>query len=197
MKRKASYHHGSLKDEAVRVALKIIQKKGIEDLTLREIAKELGTSATALYRHYADKNAILASVGEEGFRSLIETLRGKLRPNKYCENLNVFAQAYLDYGIQHPSQFTVMFSKELSDKSAYPILKSLAHELVLVLKENLVGLKKGKASVEVEAFSFWAQVHGLTQLILQKQIPQDVKLEVFVKRQLAYLGDSMLGRIGS
>src|SRR5262245_26784465 len=68
------YHHGALREALVQAALRTIQKHGVEAVTLRAVGEHLGVSRTALYRHFADKSALLAAVGREGFRLLRESL---------------------------------------------------------------------------------------------------------------------------
>src|SRR5688500_20294354 len=67
-KRAGQYHHGDLRRALVDEAVRTIQLDGIEQLTLRAAGEKLGVSRTALYRHFSDKQALLAAVGREGFR---------------------------------------------------------------------------------------------------------------------------------
>ena len=69
-KRPDRYHHGDLQRALVQEALRTIQAQGVEGLTLRAVGKALGVSRTALYRHFADKSALLSAVAREGFRTL-------------------------------------------------------------------------------------------------------------------------------
>src|SRR5215468_2671037 len=68
------YHHGNLRRALLDEALATIAADGPEALTLREIGARLGVSRTALYRHFADKEALLEAVATEGFRTLREEL---------------------------------------------------------------------------------------------------------------------------
>ena len=68
------YHHGNLRRGLLDQALATIRAEGVEGLTLREIGARLGVSRTALYRHFADKRALLSSVATEGFRTLRQQL---------------------------------------------------------------------------------------------------------------------------
>src|SRR5687768_1314674 len=73
-KRPDHYHHGDLRHALLQAALRTIQQHGVEALTLRAVGQDLGVSRTALYRHFADKSALLAVVAQEGFRMLREAL---------------------------------------------------------------------------------------------------------------------------
>ena len=68
------YHHGNLRRALLDEALATIRAEGVDGLTLREIGARLGVSRTALYRHFADKRALLAAVATEGFRTLRQQL---------------------------------------------------------------------------------------------------------------------------
>src|ERR687892_1743782 len=68
------YHHGNLRRGLLDEALATIRAEGVDGLTLREIGARLGVSRTALYRHFADKRALLTAVATEGFRALREQL---------------------------------------------------------------------------------------------------------------------------
>ena len=73
-KRAGQYHHGDLRRALIEQALRTIDAAGAEGLTLRGVGAALGVSRTALYRHFADKEALLAAVAREGFRLLREGL---------------------------------------------------------------------------------------------------------------------------
>src|SRR6476619_5979796 len=73
-KPRGRYHHGNLRRALLDEALATIRAEGVEGLTLREIGARLGVSRTALYRHFADKRALLAAVATEGFRTLRQEL---------------------------------------------------------------------------------------------------------------------------
>src|ERR1700684_1824534 len=74
-KAKSSYHHGNLEQAMVQAAVQTIRKGGVEALTLRGVGASLGVSRSALYRHFADKEALLARVSLEGFKGLIAALQ--------------------------------------------------------------------------------------------------------------------------
>ena len=69
-----AYHHGNLRRALLDEALRTIQTQGVEHLTLRTVSERLGVSRSALYRHFADKQALLATVGKEGFRMLRQAI---------------------------------------------------------------------------------------------------------------------------
>src|SRR6187455_2928547 len=104
------YHHGNLRRALLHEALTTIRKDGVEALTLREIGARLGVSRTALYRHFADKRALLAAVATEGFRTLRQQLIAAWedggRGRAAFEAMGV---AYIRFAVANPSHYRVMF----------------------------------------------------------------------------------------
>src|ERR1044072_6986199 len=104
------YHHGNLRRGLLDEALATIRTDGVEGLTLREIGARLGVSRTALYRHFADKRALLTAVATEGFRMLREQLvtawQEGGRGRAAFESMGV---AYIRFAGDNPAHYRVMF----------------------------------------------------------------------------------------
>src|SRR5215213_1874285 len=111
-KRAGHYHHGDLRHAVLQEALRTIHVAGIEQLTLRAVGETLGVSRTALYRHFSDKQALLAAVGREGFRmlrvSLTESWDEHGRGQKGFEAMGL---AYVRFAVAHRSHYRVMFGR--------------------------------------------------------------------------------------
>src|SRR5947208_1819922 len=106
------YHHGDLRRALIDEAVRTIQAHGVENLTLRTAGERLGVSRTALYRHFSDKQALLAAVGREGFRMLREsTLDAWDKNGQGRAGFEAMGTAYIDFAIAHPSHYRVMFGQ--------------------------------------------------------------------------------------
>ena len=106
------YHHGDLRRALLDEALRTIETQSVEHLTLRTVGAKLGVSRSALYRHFADKQSLLATVGKEGFRKLRQTLADAWEANgRGRVGFEAMAKAYV--------QFAVAISKMLHKNSAY------------------------------------------------------------------------------
>ena len=110
-KRPNRYHHGDLSRSLLQEALRTIEKGGVAALTLRAVGEKLGVSRTALYRHFADKSALLAAVATEGFRTLRH--RNAATPGTQQgggrEGFEAMGEAYVRFAVAHPSHYRVMF----------------------------------------------------------------------------------------
>src|SRR3954464_14355091 len=77
--RSKSYHHGDLRNALIQAGLELLAEGGAQELDLRKVARRAGVSHAAPYRHFADKQALIASITEEGFRWLAERIQTTLR----------------------------------------------------------------------------------------------------------------------
>jgi len=104
------YHHGDLRHALLDEALRTIQTRGVEHLTLRTVGERLGVSRSALYRHFADKQALLATVGKEGFRKLGQVVAHAWERNGRGRiGFAAMVRAYVQFAVAHPSHYRVMF----------------------------------------------------------------------------------------
>src|SRR3984957_952165 len=98
------YHHEDLRRALLDEALRTIQKQGVEHLTLRTVGARLGVSRSALYRHFADKQSLLATVGKEGFRNLRQALADAWEGNGHGRiGFEAVRRGYVQFGLPPPS----------------------------------------------------------------------------------------------
>jgi AcrR family transcriptional regulator len=135
-----TYHHGELRPALLRAAAKILEKEGRDAISLRDLARRAGVSHNAPYRHFADRQALLAALAEEGFVLLAAELEG--RP--WREQ----AMAYLRFGLANPERFGLMFSRPVpvglrrlveSDPVAEAIWAMVHGLTVLILAGHFAG----------------------------------------------------------
>src|ERR1700733_7369058 len=108
--RRPPYHHGNLREALLHGAVRIIAEAGPTAFTLREVARRAGVSHNAPYRHFRDKDALLAAVAAQGFRELTRSMRkaGEQQSNA-LEKLKQSGMAYVAFAVRRPEHFTVMF----------------------------------------------------------------------------------------
>ena len=175
-RRRKPYHHGNLRRALLDAALRLVETEGAEALTLRAAARLAGVSQAAPYRHFADKQALLAAVAEEGFRALTEAMRrsAAAHADLPLARLRALGLAYVEFATGHPAHFRVMFGREVADRSAYPSLQAAATETFGLLVEAVAesqraGLVRPGDPQEL-ALSAWSIVHGLSALLVDDQL---------------------------
>ena len=111
MATKKAYHHGNLRAALVAAALKEIAKTGPEAFSLRNVARRAGVSAPAVYRHFADKDALLAAVAEECWDQIGAALLAAVEAAPADDTLERFRAtgiAYVTFAVEHPEHFRAM-----------------------------------------------------------------------------------------
>jgi AcrR family transcriptional regulator len=163
------------------VALHIVETQGTEALTLRAVARQAGVSQAAPYRHFANKEAILAAVAEEGFRSLMIAMRQSLQAcgDIPLARLRAVGIGYVTFATSHPSHFRVMFGREMADRSAFPILRQVANDTLAMVVDAIAacqraGLVRSEEPAADLALTAWSSVHGLSALLVDGVIERPV-----------------------
>ena len=181
LKRPKRYHHGDLPRTLLDVALHIVETQGTEALTLRAVARQAGVSQAAPYRHFANKEAILAAVAEEGFRSLMIAMRQSLQAcgDIPLARLRAVGIGYVTFATSHPSHFRVMFGRDMADRSAFPILRQVANDTLAMVVDAIAdcqraGLVRSEEPAADLALTAWSSVHGLSALLVDGVIERPV-----------------------
>src|SRR6201997_2389913 len=105
-----TYHHGDLREALVQAALREAELGGPEAISIKALAKELGVSQPAPYRHFADRDALLQAVTAEAFRQFNAILRESIAKPSKRSRLSRFAQAALDFGLKRNGIYRLMFA---------------------------------------------------------------------------------------
>src|SRR5882757_3441465 len=105
-----TYHHGDLRDALVHAALREAEQGGPEAISLKALAKQLGVSQPAPYRHFADREALLSAVTAEAFRQFSDVLRESIGKPSKRSKLSRFAQATLEFGLRRNGIYRLMFA---------------------------------------------------------------------------------------
>lgn len=181
-KPRSSYHHGDLPRAMLAEAIRVIQRQGIDALTLRGVGHRLGVSRTALYRHFASKDALLQAVASEGFRMLQHELQAAWQGGGQSrEGFDAMGRAYVRFAVRHPSHYRVMFGSALRAGEALPKPQSGGDgdafgTLVRALTaQQQAGLVRSDDPQQL-ALYVWAVVHGVAMLALDGilRTPEDV-----------------------
>lgn len=171
-----AYHHGDLRNAAIAEVVKHIRRTGDTSFTLRELAKRLHVSSTALYRHFESKQALLAAIAAEGFREMGELAarRDDLLEHDPRAVLAARGFAYVRFAVEHAAHFRVMFSPEANDTKRFPELRKVRDIAYDGMRRALAKLQEQGLLVETPlddlAMSTWALVHGVASLLVNAQL---------------------------
>lgn len=186
------YHHGDLRHALLQEAVRTIATAGVDALTLREVGRRLGVSRTALYRHFSDKSALLATVAREGFQTFAADLRRAWSQAPGTRRgLELMGKAYVGFAVAHPSHYRVMFSSDFpqlcrKDPDLQVDAEASFETLVQALADlQAAGLVRHDDLVTQAQF-VWAIVHGIARLAIDGQLgpPDSGRLEPLVELAL-------------
>jgi AcrR family transcriptional regulator len=174
-KPRTRYHHGDLRRALLNEAVRTIREDGVDALTLRTAGARLGVSRTAMYRHFADKSALLAAVATEGFRLLREKLTDAwIRGGRGVKGFAAMGVAYVDFAVDNPSHYRVMFGGLVRGECRDPELLAEARGAFEALVDALVSLQQQqrvRADDPLRVAQFvWATVHGVAMLAIDGQL---------------------------
>ena len=172
-----TYHHGDLRQALITAALSLMAETEVGDLSLRAGARRAGVSHTAPYRHFADKEALLAAVAEEGFRTFGQRLEAAaMTTDDPLKRLAAIGQAYVRYALAHPVHYRVMFGSYDITDSDYPTLIEAAQLSYQVLLNAIVSGQSAGAirpgEPQLLATTAWSLTHGLAMLLLENCLTQ-------------------------
>lgn len=117
MKKTSNYHHGNLKEELLNLALNIIQTQGIDAVTLQVLGNKLGTSRTAIYRHFSSKQDLLQNVIFFGFEKFEEKLSPifQMKEKTVVERLYLVGIEYINFAIANPNLYRILFGEKFQE----------------------------------------------------------------------------------
>ena len=159
------YHHGNLKENLIQQAVMACEESGWENISLRNLAKQLNVSQTAPYRHFETKEDLLAEVAAKGFEKMNADM------NK-TSNFLASGLAYCDFALKYQNTYDLMTGNSLGSFTQYPALLDQAQSAFITLENNLeahlVNLGHSdlpKDIIEEKALSVWAFMHGIVGIL--------------------------------
>ncbi|MBX2860254.1 MAG: TetR/AcrR family transcriptional regulator [Vampirovibrio sp.] len=171
----ASYHHGDLRNALIYWGKLVLKKKGLQGLTLREVARAAGVSHNAPYRHFKDKTALLSAIVMDGFDQLSDATQSAIDSGGTPQDqLTRACAAYVNIAIRSPETTQLMLGRLAAEKECPPALTQAGFRLFSLLTEMIeegqqAGVYRSGESREM-ALSVWAMVQGLAILISSEQI---------------------------
>lgn len=178
------YHHGDLREEILCAATTLLEESNIAALSLRAVAKKVGVSHTAPYRHFKDKESLLAGIAGVGFDMLGAQLALAVasHPGDPAAQLQEAGQQYMKSALKHPQCTQLMFGAILPCNDTYPALRASGDAafdgLKMIIEEGQdAGVFKA-GDIELLALSVWSGIHGLSLLVIGGNLPEILSLEI-------------------
>lgn len=166
------YHHGNLREALIQAALELIAERGIGGFAVAELARAVGVSAAAPYRHFRDRDAVLAEVARRGFEALAAEMgaAAEARRADPVGALEACAQAHLSFAGQDRPVYSAMFDPHFP-VAAHPELTRALDAAFAVLRVAAQAASDRSAAARrppplMVALHIWAMTHGIATLFL-------------------------------
>jgi AcrR family transcriptional regulator len=173
------YHHGNLRQAVIDTALALAEETGDERVSLREVARRIGVSSGAPFRHFADHTALMTAIAEEAtVRLRLMVDRDQHRsPPAAIERLRTMGHSFLAWALQHPTSFRLVSARRLYDFDASPALAAHFHAVrertvALVQQAQSEGdLQRGVPAPRL-ALMLRSAVYGMARMHVDGQLAQ-------------------------
>lgn len=175
-KEAGDYHHGHLRRALLDAAVQLIEEGG-DAFTMREAARRVGVDHRAAYKHFEDRDAVLAAVATESYLTLIETVEGELAhlPTKEPrDRLLAIARTYLLFATKAPGRYRLMTGPRLNEGGRFPELEvAIERAFKLIQRELERGMAQGvltQGDVVEGTLALLASMHGMASLVIMRRI---------------------------
>jgi len=195
MKQPKPYHHGNLRAVLLKAALRLISEIGPTAFTLREVARRAGVSHNAPYRHFRDREELMAAVSTEGYGELTRTMQEAVeQESNSLAQLQQAGLAYVKFALRRPEHFTVMFDAPASKPSEklcfnpskmkikYPEAAEAAEQSFRMLVALVEACQRQgvlpAGDAKQLALLAWSMVHGIAKLAITRRFPFSSQKEI-------------------
>ena len=164
------YHHGDLTRALLDAGIEVLGERGIDGLSLREVARRAGVSQAAPYHHFADKGALLSAIAAKGYVELAAALRtgADEAGGNALQRFQGMGIAYVRFAVEHPAMFRLLFRPEMlataspaGTVAATATFRELEQAVAAAIAEGSVA-----GSQDEVALAAWCAVHGVATLFL-------------------------------
>ena len=183
---KTDYHHGNLISEAVSRGTDLALEKGLENLSLREIAAKCGVVPSSIYKHFENREQMIAAISKRAREALADSMMEsvqRLHGSNPEARMRAAGQAYIHFAQTQPGHFQIAFKRqdfeadEANERSPWGILNRLSSDMKT--HHSL-----SEATSNLQKIFAWSAVHGLAELIASGALPEHVETEKVIFQTL-------------
>lgn len=193
-----------LRQRIVRASVELLDEQGLGALSMREVARRAGVSHQAPYHHFADREAIVAAIAEEGFDILGAALTEALRASTPRTLVAALARAYVSFALEHGAHFRLMFRPELCNVERYPSAHAAATRCFGLLQAMVASLTeewpRWKSREGELATVAWSVAHGYASLLIDgpliSKLP-NAKEPAAIAAVVDVIAAALLGALGN
>lgn len=171
------FHHGNLRAVLLAEAEHTLRERGVDALSLRQLARQAGVSHGAPRRHFADRQALLDALAEQGFLRLADTLSGiqSGNANDYTQSFRALAEAYVDFAISDAALMELMFAAKNAEPP--PSLHHAAERFFAMVNDVITqGHRAGLLQLDDPyrlQMLLVATLHGIATLVSAGRFPAE------------------------
>ncbi|MBG6202127.1 AcrR family transcriptional regulator [Labrenzia sp. EL_13] len=170
---KRNYHHGDLRNSLINAGLEALKREDADTISLRAVAREVGVSATSVYRHFPDKQSFIDALCREGTLLLARAQREAMNAaGGGQEGLDATGFSYVRFALENPTLFRLMSKAPPSDTALGgakdPAKKELMTNVATLMSDDTTAEER-----EIRAMHAWSVVHGITMLVLEGRLPNE------------------------
>jgi len=175
MRQRKPYHHGNLREALLQAAVRLIAEVGPTAFTLREVARRAGVSHNAPYRHFQDKEDLIAAVATQGYEELTTAMvDAASQQAEALDRLKCAGLAYVAFALRRPEHFTVMFDAPFSEHTHPDAAKAAKCAFSTLVGFVKVCQEQGQVpsgDPAAHALLAWSMVHGVAKLAITGRLP--------------------------
>ncbi|TPG12726.1 TetR/AcrR family transcriptional regulator [Sphingomonas oligophenolica] len=166
-----AYHHGDLRAALVSEGMALLVERAADAVSLREVARRAGVSATAVYRHFPDKEALMTALANEGLARLAAAQHAAFEAKGGgVDGFSATGAAYVRFALANPALFRMIFAHHSpGDLTA----GDTSDDAMSFLLQNARALAPPGTDPRAFALQCWSLAHGLALLMLDGHVPVD------------------------